>query len=177
MILLLPEKENETIHEIEYSSADRICKLATLKCYYHNVAEEEIQADWWFQIGYKKMWLEYDGIVEVGVDFAEVEISKPVDGIVTIYIPEAKVLSAYVESSSMNKMISDTGIFTTITAEDQANVLAMAQMSMKEAATNDKNILEQAHDNTKMLLKEYIISLGEQAGMQLAVEWSNKPLN
>lgn len=182
VIALIPKKENEQIQEIKFSSVEKICELATLRCYYHNVAEEEKQPDGLFKYGlfkygYKKIWLEYDGIIEVGVDVAEVDISDPVDNIVMIYVPEAKIMGANADKESMGELISDKGVFTTITGEDQANMFALAQESMKENAANDTVILYQARNNAKKLLEEYVINLGEQMGMRLTVKWSDEPLD
>lgn len=182
IIIKLPQKENDISNEIEYSSVDRICELATLRCYYHNVAEDEIQPDGLFKyglfkFGYKKMWLEYDGVIDVGIEFSEVDISPPVDNVVTIYVPEAKILDPDADIKSVGELISDKGKFTAITAEDQANMFAMAQESMKESAAKDSNILYQAHENAKKLLKEYVISLGKEMGLDLTVKWSDVPLD
>ena len=182
VVVMIPEREKDVVKEMEYSSVDKICELATLRCYYHNVAEDEKQPDGLFkyglfQFGYKKMWIEYTGIIEVGIEFSEVDISEPVDNVVTIYVPEAKVLEANADINSIGEIISDTGVFTKITAEDQANMFAMAQMSMQEGASNDASILKQAHDNAKNLLREYVINLGKQFGMEITVEWSDVPLD
>lgn len=60
----------------DFSGVQSVAELATLKCYYHNVAKAE-QDGGLFDIGYKKVWVEYDGIVEVGVDVSQVTISEP----------------------------------------------------------------------------------------------------
>ena len=67
----------------EYSAVSDICELATLRSYYHNVAVYEekpsgavkVVSDiltWPFnnllKTGYKQFWLEYSGIVEIGID-------------------------------------------------------------------------------------------------------------
>ena len=88
-------KEKQTA---DFSGVTSVCELATLKCYYHNVAKEEIDASGpfakWFKTGYKKIWTEYSGIIEYGIDVSKVEVSEPdKDGVVTITIPEAEVLS------------------------------------------------------------------------------------
>lgn len=182
IIVFIQKKEEEQVQDVKFSSVDKICELATLRCYYHNVAENETQPDGLFkyglfQYGYKKMWLEYDGIIEVGVDVAEVDISEPVDNVVTIYVPDAKILNSNVDRESMGELISDKGVFTVITGEDQANMYALAQASMKENAAEDTVILYQAHNNAKKLLEEYVLNLGQQMGMNLTVKWSDKPLD
>ena len=118
--------KKETVVSAEFSAVDKICELATLKCYYHNVVEDEKQPDGLFkyglfQYGYKKFWIEYDGIVNIGVDVGEVVINKPNEnGVVKIYVPKAKILDVDVDEESISDIIADTGVFTTITSDDQA---------------------------------------------------------
>ena len=114
-------KEKQTA---DFSGVTSVCELATLKCYYHNVAKEEIDASGpfakWFKTGYKKIWTEYSGIIEYGIDVSKVEVSEPdKDGVVTITIPEAEVLNVDVDESSMSKPLTDTGFLTSITKEER----------------------------------------------------------
>ena len=77
VVLLIPsnayKSADESAETSQFAAVDKICELATLKCYYHDVAEYEKQAEGLFKYrpfkyGYKKVWIEYDGIVEVGID-------------------------------------------------------------------------------------------------------------
>lgn len=161
----------------EFSAVDKICELATLKCYYHNVLEDEKQPDGLFkyglfQYGYKKFWMEYDGIVKVGVDVGEVVINKPDEnGVVRIYVPKAKILDVDVDEESMSDLIADTGVLTTITSDDQAKAYSHAQENMRECAESDTSILNAAHRNAKEVLKQYVINVGKQIGQDYNVEW------
>ncbi len=164
----------------EFAAVDKICELATLKCYYHDVAEYEKQAEGLFKYrpfkyGYKKVWIEYDGIVEVGIDVNEVQVSEPDrKGVVSIYIPDAKVLNVSADKDTMSEPLIDKGIFTTITAEDKNKAFADAQATMQKNAESDRSILVQAKNNAKELLEQYIINVGEQMGRKYTVEWRNE---
>lgn len=170
------KKKEETIQP-EFSAVNQICELATLKCYYHDVAEYEKQPDGFlpnlfFKYGYKKFWIEYDGIIEVGIDASNVKVNEPdANGLVKIYVPEAKILNVDADLDSMKKPVSDTGIFTDITANEESEAFSKAQATMKDNAQNDTNILKQAHDNARELLKQYVIRVGEQTGQTFTVEW------
>lgn len=52
------------------SQMKSICELATMKCYYHNVAkyfeEDASGALWWKKD--RKFWVEYSGVVTIGID-------------------------------------------------------------------------------------------------------------
>lgn len=178
VILVFPDiKLKKETATLEFSAVDEICELAVLRCYYHDVAEYEKQPDGLFkyglfQYGYKKLWLEYDGIVEVGIDVNEVQIDQPDEnGVVRIYVPDAKILNVDVDEYSMSDPIVDTGVFTTITSEEKANAFSAAQVTMKENAETDKSILNKARNNAKELLEQYIVNLGKQMGQKYKVEW------
>ena len=54
----------------DFSSIKSVCELSTLKCYYHNVATYEKNAHGLLKVfgsGYKKIWIEYSGIVNLGI--------------------------------------------------------------------------------------------------------------
>lgn len=177
-ILYFPELfPKETTISAEFSAVDKICELATLKCYYHNVLEDEKQPDGLFkyglfQYGYKKFWMEYDGIVKIGVDVGEVIIDKPDEnGIVRIYVPKAKILDVDVDEESMSDLIADTGVLTTITTDDQAKAYSHAQENMRQCAETDTSVLNTAHKNAKEVLKQYVINVGKQIGQNYSVEW------
>lgn len=173
------DKKTQEISDI--STVDKICELATLKCYYHDVAEYEKQAEGLFKYrpfkyGYKKVWIEYDGTVDVGIDVNEVRISEPDrKGVVRIYVPDAKILNVSADKDTMSEPLIDKGIFTTITAEDKNKAFADAQATMQKNAETDAVMLTQAKNNAKELLEQYVINVGEQTGKTYEVEWLEKP--
>ena len=173
------DKKTQEISDI--STVDKICELATLKCYYHDVAEYEKQAEGLFKYrpfkyGYKKVWIEYDGTVDVGIDVNEVRISEPDrKGVVRIYVPDAKILNVSADKDTMSEPLIDKGIFTTITAEDKNKAFADAQATMQKNAETDAVMLTQAKNNAKELLEQYVINVGEQTGKTYELEWLEKP--
>ena len=88
-------KETQTA---DFSGVTSVCELATLKCYYHNVAKAETEASGifakWLKTGYKKIWTEYSGIIEYGIDISQVTVSKVISliGLVSQF---AEGLSCY----------------------------------------------------------------------------------
>ena len=82
----------------------------------------------WLGTGYKKIWTEYSGIVELGIDVNKVSISKPdADGVVKITIPDAEMLDVDLDEESMSEPLTDTGFMTEITKEEETAALAEAQ--------------------------------------------------
>lgn len=176
----------------EYSAVSSICELATLKSFYHNVVvcEEEPSGAvktisdvllWPFngiaKTGYKQFWMEYSGIVDTGIDASQIQINSPgADGVVEIYVPDAKVLSVYADENSLSEPLTEKGLFTTITGEEQAKAFAKAQSVMREEAENDQALLKRARENAKLLLERYIKETGKKIGVDYTVKWVNNPL-
>ena len=115
LIIIFVNRKTELNTKSQMYSIEKICELATLECYYHDVAEFRQDATGVFKIGYKKYWIEYNGIVKYGVDAKDIKVNKPdKNGVVKVFIPEAKILSVDVDINSMSDPIVDTGMFTSI---------------------------------------------------------------
>lgn len=176
-IFRVPIKEKKTNEVAKFSDVSKICELATLKCYYHDVAEFQKDPDGLFKYGLfrygaKKMWMEYNGVVKVGIDVAQVRVEEPKgDGIVKIYVPEAKILDIYADKSTISDPIEDNGVFTKITVDEKAQAFSAAQTTMKENAEKDKTLLNKAYNNAKELLSRYVVNLGKQIGQEYTVQW------
>lgn len=167
--------KKEEKKEADFSAIQSVCELATLKCYYHNVAKSETEASGlfkWLGTGYKKIWTEYSGIVELGVDVSKVSVSKPSkDGVVKVTIPDAEILSVDLDEDSMGEPLTDTGFMTKITKEEETETLAEAQNHMEETAKENGNLLNQAKERAKSLIEGYVKNVGEQIGKEYTVEW------
>lgn len=168
-------KEKQTV---DFSGIKSICELATLKCYYHNVAKTEHDASGIFgkilKTGYKKIWIEYDGIVEYGIDINKVTVSEPdKDNVVKITIPEAQVLSANIDEDSISTPLTDKGFLTSISTEEKVETLNKTQSDMKGKAEKDNEMLIRAKERAKTLLEEYIKNVGESIGEDYTVEWKD----
>lgn len=115
-----------------FSNATYIAQMATLKCYYHNTAKLSHEGSWFFNNGYKRMWMEYSGIVKYGIDADKVTISPDANGHrVIITVPPAHVLDdPDVNEKSFSKPLVSTGFATSITAEEKTEMFDKAQQSM-----------------------------------------------
>ncbi len=166
----------EEISEEKLPSGEEIqniCKLATLECYYNNVASSTKSAGTGIMhIGEKerKFWIEYTGVATIGIDVSKVKIT--VEGKnVTVSVPDAelqgelKVISS--ELSSENYVQTEDGFFNEnkITAEDQTAAIAVAQEEMKKQVLEDTELMTRAKDRAKNLIRNYIEQLGEAAGV------------
>lgn len=182
LIYFIPsKKQDEEPRKVDFSGVTEICELATLRCYYHDVAKLEDYPKGWFKYGwgkygYKKLWMEYDAIVEMGIDASKVEVNEPDEnGIVQIYIPQVEIQNVYPIEDSMEDPITEKGKFTKITIEDKRDAFADAQAEMKESAKTDKAQKKQAYENAQKLLEQYVLKIGKLSGKQYTVEWIDKP--
>lgn len=161
----------------DFSGINTVCELATLRCYYHNVAKGETEASGMFKflgVGYKKIWIEYSGIVEIGIDVSKVTISDPdKNGVVQVTIPDAKVLNVRPDEKSISKPLVDTGFLTKITKEEEIAALAAAQEDMEETAKSNTSLLLQAKERAKKTIEGYIKNVGQQIGKDYTVEWKD----
>ena len=195
VVLLIPgnKTEDRTIELSEYSSVSDICELATLRSFYHNVVVYEEKPDdatkvisdiftWPFngllKTGYKQFWLEYSGVVDIGIDLKSdrILINNPdAGGVVDVYVPDAKVLNVDADETSFSEPLDETGLFASITAKERSDAYAAAQESMRHEAENDQALLRRAKNNAKILLEQYILNLGREMGVKYTIHWVEKP--
>lgn len=169
--------EKKVINKPEITQIRSICNLATLECYYHNVAKSvkttgEGIAHWGEKE--RKFWIEYTGVAKVGVDMSKVTME--IDGTnVIISIPDAELMNISVEESTLNEesyISSADGLNSNkITAEDQTAAIENAQKEMEESVKNNSALLLSAQSRAKDLIKNYIECLGEVSGMEYEITW------
>ncbi|MDE6635399.1 MAG: DUF4230 domain-containing protein [Lachnospiraceae bacterium] len=159
--------------EPQVSEMKSICELATMDCYYHNVAKykEEDASGFLFWKKDKHFWIEYAGIVTIGIDASLVDIEVE-DEQVTIKIPPAKVLSCKVDEDTLSEdsFIIDKNS-ADIDAQDQTEVFKAAQNNMKESAAQDSTLLTNAQARAQKLLEDYVNNIGELIGKQYKIKW------
>lgn len=94
---------------------------------------------------------------------------------VYVYVPEARIITVSADSDSMSEPITDTGMFTEISTDDQNLAFVQAQNDMQEKAAADSSVLNKAKNNAKKLIEQYIINVGDQIGEVYTVKWLNEP--
>lgn len=165
--------ENQTTIEPQASQMKSICELATMDCYYHNVAKyKEEDAEkilWWGKD--KQFWIEYAGVVTIGIDASLVNIEVK-DEEVTITMPSAKVLGCKVDETTLSE---DSFIIAKdsahIDAEDQTEAFKEAQSNMEKAASEDLTLLANAQQRAQKLLEDYVNNIGNSIGKQYKITW------
>lgn len=150
-----------------------ICELATMKCYYHNVAKynRESATGMLFWARDRKFWIEYAGVVTVGIDVSKVKID--IDGeAVKITIPKAKVLGCKVDEETFNKdafiMAKDSA---KIEAEHQTEAFKDAQKNMKKAAAADTTLMAAAQQQAQKLIEDYVKNISKHTDKEYKIQW------
>lgn len=129
------------------------------------------KAFWALEKKDKHFWIEYSGIVRMGIDVSLVKVEVE-DMQVTITIPEAKVLKCTVDSESLsqNSYIVDENS-AQVEAADEVLAVSEAQRQLEETAAKDKTLLANAQQRAKSLLEEYIKNIGEAVGEEYKIDW------
>lgn len=153
-----------------------ICELATVECYYNNVAKSTKEAGTgWTHLLEKEreFWIEYEGVAKIGIDMSLVTMKINKD-VVTITVPKAELLS--VEIVTFNKdsyKISKDSFWNhnKITLENQQDAIESAQNEMRETVNANKALFEQAEERAKTLIENYVNKLGELSGKEYQIKW------
>lgn len=168
------KKEEEPKEDLSLTQMKSICELATLKCYYHNVAKITKEKDvlWWDTTA--ELWIEYSGIVKLGVDITNLDMQVDQNQ-VTITMPKAKVLSCQVDQTSLDKdsyYTNREGLGAEkINADDQTEAIKTAQENMLENVESDESLLQQAQNRAQELLEQYVKNVGNAMGKTYEVSF------
>uniref|UniRef100_UPI004055FE68 DUF4230 domain-containing protein n=1 Tax=Agathobacter sp. TaxID=2021311 RepID=UPI004055FE68 len=171
------QSEEAVRKEPEITQIRSICNLATLECYYHNVAKSVKTAGQ--GIGHigevdREYWIEYTGVAKIGIDMSRVAMEMDGNNI-TITLPPAELISVNVEESTLNDdayISSADGLNKNkITAEDQTNAIYDAQKEMEESVKNNASLLLSAQTRAQELIENYIYQLGEISGAEYEIHW------
>lgn len=142
------KNEDEKKEIIPQSSQMKsICELATMDCYYHNVAKYN----------------------EEDASLVNVEVK---DDTVTITLPPAKILGCKVDESTLTE---DSFIVAKdsakVEAEHQTAAFQEAQDNMRKEAEKDTVLLASAQQRAQKLLDDYVNNIGACTGKTYTIKW------
>lgn len=175
LMMVSCSKEENDSQEVEpqVSQMKSICELATMKCYYHNVAKytKEDASGFWFWTKDRKFWVEYAGIVTIGIDTSKINMEVKDDN-VTITIPQAQVLSCKVDDATLTdeSFIIAKGS-AKVEAEHQTAAFKDAQAKMQESASGDTVLLANAQQRAQKLIEDYVNNIGDCVGKKYKITW------
>lgn len=168
------QEEEKSKQPPDFSNAGYIAELATLECYSHNVVRMKDDGAPPFNQGARKLWIEYSGVVRVGIDASQVVIEDPdARGVVVVRLPEAQILGlADVDEDTLDEVARWEAPFTDeYPAARKQEELAKAQEAMVDSLSSDDQLLAMARSRAKALLEEYIVNAGEAIGEEYTVEF------
>ena len=98
----------------------------------------------------------YDTVIKAGIDFADVEVkSNEITKVLTVEMPEVKVLSCEVDFDSIEVYLEDESIFTQIDLKDQNDsMIELTEKAQQDAIGN--GLLDDAKENAKTLLLGFL---------------------
>ena len=172
------QKSEANPKEPDITQIRSICNLATLECYYHNVAKSEKKVGSGIShLGEvdRKFWIEYTGIAKIGIDMSKVDMK--IEGEkVTVFIPNAKLLSIDISETDLNEKSyitsGDSWLNNNkITADDQTSAINNAQSTMAESVKNNSSLLLSAQSRAQELIENYIVQLGQLSNIEYKIEW------
>ena len=172
-------EEEEKVLDLEPEEVQirSICQLATLECYYNNVAKGHKESgSGLVHIGEKErtFWVEYSAVVTLGVDISEVSMLID-DDVIYVYLPEAKILKpAVVNEDSYNidsivENLDKNLNKNEITATDITSSVNKSLEDLNKKVAGDKTLLNNARERAKTLIKSYVDKLGETSGKNYKV--------
>ena len=163
----------------QLNNIKNICQMATLKCYYHNVAKSTKDAGsglaHWGETK-RTFWIDYTGIAEIGYNANQI-IMEQNNTEITLTLPPPTV-TCTVDSASWNPnsyVISEDSLIkkNPITADDQNRAINKAQQDMKNAVLNNPSLLASAETQARELIENYIEQVGRLTGVEYTVYWKN----
>lgn len=167
--------DNARVTYPDISQIRTICELATLECYYHNVAKSvKEKGSGLLHIGEVEriFWIEYSGVAKLGIDMSKVKMEMDGERI-EITIPKATLLGLSDYSFTEDSYISsDDGLNKNpITAENQTEAVAAANEHIRQLFEKDDTMLLRAQERAKKLIENYINQLSEISGVEYEVDW------
>lgn len=161
----------------ELSQIRSICELATLECYFHNVAKSvKAKGSGISHVGEKdrRFWVEYTGVAKIGISMSKVDM-EIIDNIVVVTIPRAELQSYQVADISESNFVfeKDSANSNPITADDQTAAVNEAQEKMRATIEKDEALLIRAEERAKDLIKNYIEQLGQASGIEYEIHWKS----
>ena len=161
--------------KIEIKEMRAIAELATVECYFHNVAKSDQATNKvWYEVWKNdniRFWIEYEGIVTIGIKADELKVEVNESNVV-VYLPDAVVIDTIINDKTLTK---DSFYYDPNTdkptAEQERAAIEAAQEEMRKAAEANSSLLVTAKDNAKELLENYIDSIGDITETEYTIEW------
>ncbi len=164
-------KQKETLSLCE-EDIRGICELATLECYYNNVAKINKDASNIFQKD-RTMWIEYEGKATIGIKMDDVAILLT-GSVVSITLPKAEILSTDYTFSENSYVVSEDGWLWSnkISTEEQQAGVIVGQEAMTQSILANEGLFLKAEQRAQELIENYIEKLSNITGEEYTIQWN-----
>ena len=160
---VIEEKKEIDVTRIE-ESIRTIAELATLSHNYTDVCmfSEQKTMTWFgkeFALpGTKKLFIiSYDGEMKIGIDASQISV-RASEGLITLSMPKAKVLSHVIKEDSVKLLDEKSGLFNPISVTDYTDFIAEQKQYMEEKAQSN-DLFTQAQENAETQIKALLLAL------------------
>lgn len=111
----------------------------------------------------------YDGVIMAGIDFTQITVEKDnSEKKITIYLPDAEILSCELDFDSFQIYDEKTSIFNKLTLSDVNESLVELENKAVEKALS-KDILKKASQNVEKMVGEFLRSIYSTTDLSIKV--------
>ena len=178
IISLCACSNSKSKEQLDEMYVKNIFQLATVECYFNNLAMTDVPKGNGVTHLFEKdreFWLEYDGVVEIGIEMEKVSV-KVQSNKVVVKMPHATVLTKDFDYDSLknSKILTDKDSWINknkITSEDQKEAIKKAQEEMVKTMESNSSMMSRAEERAKLLIENYINGIGNRTGTEYEIEW------
>ncbi|MDW7661690.1 MAG: DUF4230 domain-containing protein [Bacillota bacterium] len=99
----------------------------------------------------------YEGVVSVGIDLLDVEYEIDNENqIISILIPELKILSNEIDDSSFKYPFKSDSIFNATDMSDFTELMSTLKENKEKIILNDKEFMDSARENAEVVLRGFL---------------------
>lgn len=175
--------ETEEAVEVIYpdeAQIQYICNLATMDCYYHNVARGVVGPGNGIQHWGEEetpFWVEYDATVTIGIESNRV-LMEMRDNVIHIYMPQATILGGVdIDPDSISSPVyrphDPWRNDVEISSEAVTEAMSDAEQVVIDEIMNDPALLNAARQQAVDIIRGYIDQLESLSGVHYEVEITN----
>ena len=170
-------RERQAVKAVpQLNSIKSICKLATLKCHYNNIAKStKAPGTGLMHVGEKErsFWIKYSGVAEISFDVEKILMEQNGTDI-TITLPPPNV-KCTPDPDSFDNIQSEDAFFkkNPITASDQTAAISKAEKNMATSVRNNRSIISTAEAQAQELIENYIVQIGSLTGTEYHITWAS----
>ena len=176
------ESKNKTDIKTQLTNTEFVDELITEKVYYHNVAEYDKDKETGITHLFdkdKKLWIEYTGIVDLGIDLTKVNVTFKGDDM-HIFVPKATIFDYNILSNGSNtyKIYNlENGLFDNnkLNTNDSEIALKTAQEEMKKGVYKNRQLLIRAQIRSKKLIERYLLMKNNLTKIEYNIIWDLEP--